>query len=313
MLKQTIDLFELLDHPNAGAITIREYFAETAECEIKINKLSGEKGSTEHIEITIKGDSGRSNGGEFPTLGLIGQLGGLGARPLITGFVSDGDGALAVLAAAAKLGRMALLGDRLPGDVIITTHICPNAPVRPHDPVPLMGSPVPHDMINDATLFSRMDAILSVDTTKGNRIINSRGFAVSPTVKEGYILKVSNDVLDIMSQVTGKYPQVLPVSQQDITPYGNGLGHINSIMQPSINTPAPVIGVAITAEVAVAGCATGATHLVDVENTARFCVEVAKKFTAGACQFHDTEEFARMHALYGDMAHFQTMQGIMTS
>jgi hypothetical protein len=236
-------------------------------------------------------------------------LGGLGARPEITGFVSDGDGALAALAVAAKLARMASLGDHLAGDVIVTTHICPDAPTRPHDPVPMMSSPVSHDKINAVEILPEMEAILSIDTTKGNRIINTRGFAVSPTIKGGYIVKVSDDILDIMSAVTGRLTQVFAVSQQDITPYGNDLKHINSIFQPSIKTSAPLIGVAITTEVAVAGCATGATHLVDVEAVARFAVEVGKGFTAGNCQFYDREEFARMTALYGDMTHFQSLEG----
>jgi hypothetical protein len=271
--------------------------------------LSGEQGSTDHIKITIAGSAGRSNGGNSPTLGVIGRLGGLGARPQITGFVSDGDGALAALSAAAKLARMAKLGDQLAGDVIVTTHICPNAPTRPHNPVPMMGAPVSHEQINAVEVCSEMEAILSIDTTKGNRVINANGFAVSPTVKDGYILKVSNDILAIMSRVSGKHPLVFPISQQDITPYGNGLGHINSILQPSIATCAPVIGVAVTTEVPVAGCATGATHLIDVESVARFAVEVAKDFTAGICQFHDVEEFSLIRSLYGEMTRFQSKQG----
>jgi hypothetical protein len=309
MLKQVIDLFELLDSPNAGSEAVKQYLTDTGKCDIETEKLFGEKGSTDHIKITIAGSDGRSKGGQSPTFGIIGRLGGLGARPEITGFVSDGDGALAALAAAAKLARMASLGDHLPGDIIVTTHICPDAPTRPHDPVPMMSSHVPHDKINAVEIMPEMEAILSIDTTKGNRIINTRGFAVSPTIKDGYIVKVSDDILDIMSTVTGRLPQVFAVSQQDITPYGNDLKHINSILQPSIMTSAPVIGVAITTEVAVAGCATGATHLVDVEAVSRFAIEVAKGFTAGTCQFYDREEFARMIALYGDMTRFQSVEG----
>lgn len=309
MLKQVIDLFEMLDSPAAGSDTIKQYLNDTGTCEIETEKLLGEEGSTDHVKITIAGNDGRSNGGQSPTLGIIGRLGGLGARPQITGFVSDGDGALAALAAAAKLARMARLGDHLPGDIIITTHICPNAPTRPHDPVPMMSSPVSHDLINAVEIVPEMDAILSIDTTKGNRIINARGFAVSPTIKDGYIVKVSDDILDIMSRVTGRLPQVFAVSQQDITPYGNELKHINSIFQPSIMTSAPVIGVAITAEVAVAGCATGATQLVDVEAAARFAVEIGKEFTAGNCLFYNQDEFARMTELYGNMTHFQSVEG----
>lgn len=78
----------------------------------------------------------------MPTLGILGRLGGLGARPEMIGYVSDGDGALAALAIVAKLLDMKKKGDVLPGDIFISTHICPDAPTSPHDPVPFMGSPV---------------------------------------------------------------------------------------------------------------------------------------------------------------------------
>ena len=105
-----------------------------------------------------------------------------------------------------------------------------------------------------------MDAILSVDTTKGNRIINLRGFAISPTVKQGWILRVSEDLLGMMQIVTGRLPAVFAITTQDITPYGNDVYHVNSILQPATATAAPVVGVAITAEVAVPGCGTGASQ-----------------------------------------------------
>jgi hypothetical protein len=109
-----------------------------------------------------------------------------------------------------------------------------------------------------------------------------------------------------MERVTGRLPVVFPLTVADITPYGNGLHHINSIMQPSVVTSAPVVGVAITTEVPVPGCGTGASHEVDIELAARFCLEVAKEFGAGRCSFYDPEEFSRLLALYGPMTHLQT-------
>ena len=156
-------------------------------------------------------------------------------------------------------------------------------------------------------MTDELDAILSVDTTKGNRIINTRGFAISPTVKEGYILKVSESILDLMQMTTGKQPFVYALSQQDITPYGNGLYHLNSILQPATATKAPVIGVAVTTEAPVAGCATGATHITDCEETARFMLEVAKAYGRGECSFYDEAEYERIQYLYGNMEHFQTL------
>ena len=152
----------------------------------------------------------------------------------------------------------------------------------------------------------RMDAILSIDTTKGNRVINLNGIAISNTIKEGYILEVSNDLMDIMTRVTGKLPAIFPCAQQDITPYGNDLHHLNSILQPAVATNAPVVGVAITTEQAVAGCATGASHPLDVEVAARFAVEVAKDYGAGKVSFYNEKEFAHLIDLYGTMNQFQT-------
>ena len=42
-----------------------------------------------------------------------------------------------------------------------------------------MGSPVNMAQVNQEEVSPELDAVLSVDTTKGNRIINKRGFAIS--------------------------------------------------------------------------------------------------------------------------------------
>lgn len=142
-------------------------------------------------------------------------------------------------------------GDVLEGDVILSTHVCPDAPTRPHDPVPFMDSPVSVLDCNREEIDEAMDAVVSIDTTKGNRLLNHRGIALSPTVKEGWILRVSDGLLGVLETVTGEAAHVLPITTQDITPYGNGVHHINSIMQPCVATPAPVVGLALTAQSAV--------------------------------------------------------------
>lgn len=307
MLKQVIDLHEILDSPGASGDRVKAYLVAcgaTPEA-IKVTRVTSDKGASDFLHVTIAGNRGKQTGGDAPTLGVIGRLGGVGARPEITGYVSDGDGALAATAAAAKLIGMAANGDRLAGDVIVTTHICPDAPTREHHPVPFMDSPISFEDTWGHEIDAAMDAIVSIDTTKGNRIINVRGVAISPTVKQGYILRTSEDLMDILSRVTGRLPEVFALTQQDITPYGNGLHHLNSVLQPAVATSAPVIGVALAAEIAVAGCATGASHEVDIEQAARFAVEVAKDFTAGICQFFDADEFSRLIELYGDQTRFQ--------
>lgn len=307
LLKQILEVYDILDRADVTGQMVKDYLLSIdEEAEVIVYPLEGPKGSTDMIRVTVTGTEGKISGGTAPTMAILGRLGGLGARPEVTGFVSDGDGALAAMAAAAKLLDMKKKGDRLKGDVVISTHICPDAPTKPHKPVPFMDSPVEMFQVNREEVSGELDAILSIDTTKGNRIINKRGIAISNTVKEGYILRCSEDLLDVMERVTGQLPAVFALSTADITPYGNDLYHLNSILQPCTATAAPVVGVAIVTEVAVAGCATGATHFEDVEAAARFAVEAAKDFGAGVLDFYDEEEFEKIEAKYGKMTHLQT-------
>lgn len=308
LMKQLIEVFDLLDSSYASGKQVESYLKGIRnDADIEVYTLEGPKGKTDMVKVRIPGSKGKSKGMDAPTIGLLGRLGGLGARPERIGFVSDGDGALIAISLAAKILDMQNKGDYLEGDVFISTHVCPDAPTREHHPVPFMDSPVNMAQVNREEVTKELDAILSVDTTKGNRIINTRGFAISPTVKEGYILKVSESILDLMQMTTGKQPFVYALSQQDITPYGNGLYHLNSILQPATATKAPVIGVAVTTEAPVAGCATGATHITDCEETARFMLEVAKAYGRGECTFYDETEYERIQYLYGNMGHFQTL------
>lgn len=308
MLKQVIEILDILDDAGASGEKVKSLLNERGLNDITVKQVEGEKKyKTDFMKIVIKGKHGKISGGDAPTLGIIGRLGGLGARPQMTGFVSDGDGAAAVLSAALKLADMNRKGDALKGDVIICTHVCPDAPTQPHDPVPFMGSPVNMQTMNEMEVDNRMDAILSIDTTKGNRLFNKKGFAITPTVKDGYILRVSDSLLDIMQIVTGENPATFPITLQDITPYGNGLYHVNSILQPSIATSSPVAGIAITSQSMVPGCATGAYHEADIESAGKFAVEVAKKFGEGKCSFYDEKEWDKIIQLYGSMSKFRTL------
>lgn len=307
MLKQVIEVMELLDSFNVTGEEVASLLNQRGIQEVTVKTIKGEKGSTDFIRIMVSGTHGKTAGGDVPTLGIIGRLGGIGARPEQIGLVSDADGAVTALSVALKLANMQAKGDRLPGDVIVATHICPDAPVQPHKPVPFMGSPVDIATMNRHEIDPEMDAVLSIDTTKGNRVANFRGFAITPTAKEGWVLKVSDSLLDIMEIVTGQLPRVCPITTQDITPYGNDLDHINSIMQPTTATDKPVVGVAITTEVPVPGCGTGASHPTDIEAAARFCLEVAKSFGKGLCSFYDEEEWANIVERYGPLRHLQTL------
>jgi len=307
VLKQTLTAIDTLDSAYVTGENVKELFSAFSNVTVTVQTVVGDKGSTDFIKVVIPGSNGKSKGGDAPTFGIVGRLGGIGARPSRIGMVSDADGAVAAVASALKLAEMQTKGDTLVGDVIVTTHICPDAPTRPHEPVDFMDSPVDILTMNKYEVVPEMEAILSIDTTKGNRVINNKGIAISPTVKEGYILRISDDLLRIMEMTTGKFAVTFPITTQDITPYGNDLYHINSILQPAVATTSPVVGLAIAAQSVVPGCGTGASHEIDIADAVRFAVEVAKETTNGTCQFFSKEEFSRITELYGSMDIFQTM------
>jgi Protein of unknown function (DUF1177) len=304
-LSHTLAVFEALDSPRASGDTVRRLLDGVDGVTLDVERVQGPKGATDFVRVVVPGHAGVRAGGAAPTLGIVGRLGGVGARPSRIGLVSDADGAVAAITIARKLAFMRREGDVLAGDVVIATHICPDAPTKPHLPVDFMDSPVSIEQMNQREVTPEMAAVLSIDTTKGNRVLNTRGFAISPTVKEGWILKVAPDLLRLAEVSSGRAPVTFPITMQDITPYGNGVDHLNSILQPATATAAPVAGVAICAESAVPGCATGASHEVDIADAVRFAIEVAKEVGTGLCRFHDQTEFERLVALYGDMRRLQ--------
>lgn len=310
MLRHVLEVVDLLDDPQASGKRVAAWLEEQSvgdHVTVEVTTVTGERGSTDFVKVNIPGRRGKLRGGDAPTLGVIGRLGGVGARPEVLGLVSDADGAAAALCVAARLLTAAARGDVLDGDVVVATHVCPNAPTEPHEPVPFMGSPVDIATMNAHEVTGDMDAVLSIDTTKGNRIVNHRGVALSPTVIQGYVLRVSPRLGDLLEVVTGEPLVTYPVTTQDITPYGNGVYHINSILQPATATAAPVVGLAITSAAAVPGSATGASHEGDIACAARYAVEVAKAFGSGTLDFYDRAEFAELVGRYGDMTHLQTL------
>ncbi len=68
-----------------------------------------------------------------------------------------------------------------------------------------------------------------------------------------------------------------------------------------------VVGVAITSEVPIPGCATGVTQFIDIELASRFVFEVAKAFGERRCSFYDQVEFEQLLRLYGPMTHLQIL------
>ena len=301
-MKHVIETIEMLSSASVTGAQVADALRAAGECHVEVTTLARDALSTDFLSIEIPGSDPAA-----PQLGIVGRLGGIGARPAVTGLVSDSDGAVVAIAAAFKLMTMARAGDVLRGTVRIRTHICPRAGTRPHHPVPMMRSPFPMREMMSYEVDPKMQAILSVDTTRGNRLVNHRGVALTPVAKQGYLLRIPDVLLDIMSWTSGELPVTLPLTTQDITPYENGLHHVNSLMQPTIVTDAPVVGVALTAQSAVPGCATGVTNAVDADLAMRFCIEAAKLFGDGVLRFVDEAEWQALQTRYGSLAHLQTV------
>lgn len=299
MLGEIIEATRFLEDPrHDGAAALAWWRAAGVE-DCSTQRIAGERGHTDVVTARF--------GTEGPCLGILGVLGGTGMRPDRPGLVSDADGAVVALAVGAALARHWAVGDGLPGRVIVSTHICPRALMRPQLPAPMMSCPADRVEVLRAMLDPAMEAVLSVDASKANRVMNRNGFAITPTVKQGWILRVADDLLDAQQATTGEAPLVLPITMQDITPYGSGVRHINSILQPATATGSPVVGVALCVAATVAGSATGANQPFVLDGAGRFCVEVARAFTAGRCAFFDAAEFATLVERYGGMERLQRL------
>ena len=81
MLKQVLDIYELLDDARVTGGAVEDFLRSRGLRHIRVERIKGEKGSTDFIQVVIPGVSGKKGGGRAPTLGIIGRLGGIGARP----------------------------------------------------------------------------------------------------------------------------------------------------------------------------------------------------------------------------------------
>jgi len=61
------------------------------------------------------------------------------------------------------------------------------------------------------------------------------------------------------------------------------------------------VGVAITTQTTVAGCATGASHEADIAEAVRFCIETAKELKRGLGIFYDQSAYEKAISLYGEL------------
>ena len=80
---------------------------------------------------------------------------------------------------------------------------------------------------------------------------------------------------------------------------------VSSLLFGLAHTEQGLVGVALTAQTTVPGCATGVSNAGDLDVATRFCIEVAKRFALGTCPFFDPAEFDALVKRYGSLGHLQ--------
>jgi hypothetical protein len=106
MLKQVIEIFELLDSARVNGQEVADFLKQKGLKTIEVEKIDRETSATDIVKARVPGTAGRTSGGSASTLGIIGRLGGIGARPERIGLVSDADGAAVALSCTLKLAEM---------------------------------------------------------------------------------------------------------------------------------------------------------------------------------------------------------------
>ncbi|MDL2264327.1 DUF1177 domain-containing protein [Synergistaceae bacterium OttesenSCG-928-I11] len=306
-LRSAIKAQEILDSAYATGAEVVAMFEEAGADEATYERLKGD-GFTDVVRVFIKGCNGRSSGGEAPTLDISASLVGIGARPASKGLIGDGDAAIVACATGLRLLDMRGKGDGVDGDVVILMNITGAAPsfeAEGHQP-PEIGCPVNFWLMKQKFVDGTADAILDVNVARNDRYCKKKGFAITPTVKEGWLLRVSEDALDVMERVTGEMPAVMPLSMQDVMPTRNGIWFLNDIGALPYGIDSPCIGVALCSPIVTNPFGPGMTNLTEIEPAIRFCVEVAKDFGQRRFDFYDKEEFIKIVKLYGSMKHLQT-------
>ena len=82
LMKEIIAAYDVLDSSFVTGEEVKKYLLGIkSDANVEVYELVGPKGSTDMLKVRISGKNGKTNGGDAPTIGLLGRLGGIGARP----------------------------------------------------------------------------------------------------------------------------------------------------------------------------------------------------------------------------------------
>lgn len=203
--------------------------------------------------------------------------------------VSDADGAIVSLTTLLELLNLREKGIELKVDVSFVTNLSMIAKLIPHAPFKFMVPSVGLDDALKVEVDPQATTVLSIDSTKGNRLAKYDDFALTHVIKDGYILKLSDEVIDIYNKVTEHEIYMIPLTSGDLTPLDFNVYHISTLISPWLYTSAPVIGLATVSPRAIPGYETGVMNLNMLEHASRFCLEFLKYMEKGGRVYGEDE------------------------
>ena len=76
LMKEIIAAYDVLDSSFVTGEEVKKYLLGIkADANVEVYELVGPKGSTDMLKVRIPGKNGKTNGGDAPTIGLLGRLG----------------------------------------------------------------------------------------------------------------------------------------------------------------------------------------------------------------------------------------------
>jgi hypothetical protein len=79
-LKAVLESLDLLDAATVTGPEVAAAVRAAGVTDVEVKRITGKEGSTDFVRCVVPGTRGRRAGGAAPTLGIVGRLGGIGAR-----------------------------------------------------------------------------------------------------------------------------------------------------------------------------------------------------------------------------------------
>lgn len=224
---------------------------------------------------------------------LLGRLGAIRVSSN-NGLVSDADGAIITITSMLEWAKNY---SEIEGEAIFSTSISLDAKLIPHKPFKFMVPLVGLDDALKLEVDKEAQFLISVDSTKGNRIAKYNDFAISHIIKDGYILKIPDEIIDIYEKVTEHEPYFVALTSGDLTPMEVNAYHISTLLSPWLYTEAPVLGLATVSKYPIPGYETGVQNIIMLERASRFSIEVLKYYFYGGNVYSEEELNSLKNAL----------------